>query len=209
MICHFKCRGAILSLKENVEMVREELNSEEKFFENAVKTERFVKKYKTLLISGLSVIILGIGANIAYDAKVRSDIDSANAALTVLSTDSSNEKAQNELKTLNPDLFDAWKLSEALKNSDVASLAQLKDSKAIAVGDIASYQNAVMNKDIKALESYSMRPQAIYKDLALFELAVLLIREDRIDEAHAKLQTITEDSPLYRYAQPLMHYGVK
>lgn len=198
-----------MSLKENVEMVREELNSEEKFFENAVRTERFVKKYKTLLISGVSVIILGIGANLAYDAKIRSDIDSANAALTVLSSDRSDVKAQEELKNLNPDLFDAWQLSQALKNSDAEALASLKDSKAIAVGDIAMYQNAVLNKDIKALEAYSMKPQAIYKDLALFELAVLLIREDRVDEAHAKLQTISKESPLYRYAQPLMHFGAK
>jgi len=129
--------------------------------------------------------------------------------LRLLSADSSNKKAQAELKSLNPDLFDAWQLSQALKNSDAQALASLKDSKAIAVGDIARYQNAVLNKDIKALEDYSMAPQAIYKDLALFELAVLLIREDRTDEAHAKLQSIAKESPLYRYAQPLMHYGVK
>jgi len=35
-----------LSLKQDIEMVKEELNSEEKFFEKAVLTERFVKKYK-------------------------------------------------------------------------------------------------------------------------------------------------------------------
>lgn len=198
-----------MSLRENVEMVKEELNSEEKFFENAVKTEWFVKKYKTLLIGGIIVIVLAIGANIAYDAKVRSDVERANSALRLLNADGSNEKAQTELKSLNPDLFDAWQLSQALKNSDTEALASLKDSKAIAVGDIARYQNAVLNKDIKALEDYSMAPQAIYKDLALFELAVLLIREDRVDEAHAKLQSIAKESPLYRYAQPLMHYGVK
>ena len=198
-----------MSLRENVEMVKEELNSEEKFFENAVKTEWFVKKYKTLLIGGIIVIVLAIGANIAYDAKVHSDVERANSALRLLNADGSNEKAQTELKSLNPDLFDAWQLSQALKNSDTEALASLKDSKAIAVGDIARYQNAVLNKDIKALEDYSMAPQAIYKDLALFELAVLLIREDRVDEAHAKLQSIAKESPLYRYAQPLMHYGVK
>lgn len=198
-----------MSLRENVEMVKEELNSEEKFFENAVKTERFVKKYKTLLIGGIIVIVLAIGANIAYDAKVHSDVERANSALRLLSADGSNEKAQTELKSLNPDLFDAWQLSQALKNSDTEALASLKDSKAIAVGDIARYQNAVLNKDIKALEDYSMAPQAIYKDLALFELAVLLIRDNRIDEAHVKLESIAKESPLYRYAQPLMHYGVK
>ena len=36
----------VVSLKENIEMVKNELNSEEQFFEKAVQTERFVKKYK-------------------------------------------------------------------------------------------------------------------------------------------------------------------
>ena len=35
-----------MSLKEELEMVKEELSSEEKFFEKAVITEKFVKKYK-------------------------------------------------------------------------------------------------------------------------------------------------------------------
>ncbi|MEA3522281.1 MAG: hypothetical protein U9R50_04850 [Campylobacterota bacterium] len=198
-----------MSLKENVEMVREELNSEEKFFENAVKTERFVKKYKTMLIGGVAVLILGIGANAIYDAKVRTTIEDANAALSILQKDASDQSAQTQLKTLNPELFDAWQLSEALKSNDTQILASLATSKAIAVADIASYQNAVVNNDIKALEAYSMKPGAIYKDLALFELAVLLIRDNRIDEAHSKLRAIAKESPLYRYSQPLMHYGVQ
>jgi len=198
-----------LSLKENVEMVKEELNSEEKFFENAVITERFVKKYKTMLISGVVVLVLGVAANAVYDAKVRTNIENANIALSSLEKDANNQDAQRELKALNPDLFDAWQLSRALKNSDAKALASLNASKAIAVSDIAAYQSAVINKDMKALETYSMKPQAIYKELALFELAVLLIQDNRVDEAHDKLRAIPKESPLYRYSQPLLHYGVK
>ncbi len=198
-----------MSLKENVEMVKEELNSEEKFFENAVITERFVKKYKTMLISGVVVLVLGIAANAVYDANVRTNIENANIALASLHKDAKNQEAQKELKSLNPELFDAWQLSEALKNADTKILTSLKASKAIAVSDIAAYQSAVVSKDMKALEAYSMQPKAIYKELALFELAVLLIEDDRIDEAHDKLRMIPKESPLYRYSQPLMHYGVK
>ena len=35
-----------LSLKTDIEMVKDELTSEEKFFEKAVVTEKFIKKYK-------------------------------------------------------------------------------------------------------------------------------------------------------------------
>ena len=198
-----------MSLKENVEMVKEELNSEEKFFENAVITERFVKKYKTMLISGVVVLVLGIAANAVYDANVRTNIENANIALASLHKDAKNKEAQKELKSLNPELFDAWQLSEALKSADTKILTSLKASKAIAVSDVAAYQSAVVSKDMKALEAYSMQPKAIYKELALFELAVLLIEDDRVDEAHDKLRMIPKESPLYRYSQPLMHYGVK
>lgn len=198
-----------MSLKENVEMVKEELNSEEKFFENAVITERFIKKYKTMLISGVVVLVLGVATNAVYDANVRANIENANIALASLQKDAKNQEAQKELKTLNPELFDAWELSEALKSGDTKTLTSLKTSKAIAVSDVAAYQSAVVSKDMKALEAYSMQPKAIYKELALFELAVLLIEDNRVDEAHEKLRMIPKESPLYRYSQPLMHYGVK
>ena len=198
-----------MSLKENVEMVREELNSEEKFFESAVKTERFVKKYKTLLISGVVVLVLGIASNAAYKAKVHSEIVDANEALAALEKNVDDKSAQDRLKSLNPDLYDAWQLSVALKSTNAKVLESLKNSKAIAISDIASYQQAVYNRDIKSLEAYSMKPEAIYKDMALFELAVLLMEDNRADEAHAKLQSITKESPIYKYAKPLMHYGIK
>jgi len=47
-----------LSLKENIGMVKEELTAEEQFFEKAVVTERFVKKYKNVMIGSLVVIVL-------------------------------------------------------------------------------------------------------------------------------------------------------
>ena len=47
-----------MSLKDNIEMVKEELNSEEKFFERSVITERFVKKYKNAIIASVVVIVL-------------------------------------------------------------------------------------------------------------------------------------------------------
>jgi predicted negative regulator of RcsB-dependent stress response len=201
--------GAVLSLKENVEMVREELNSEEKFFENAVKAERFVKKYKMLLIAGVVLIIGAVVGNAFYDAQKRSNKESANTALATLQSDPNNAQALKTLKSLNPDMYDLWLLSDALKRSDSEALAALTSSKAIGIADIAAYQKAVNSNDMEALESYSMRPDAIYKDLALFQLAVLLMENGRSDEGQGKLLLISQESPLYRYAQPLMHYGVK
>ena len=49
-----------MSIKENVDYVKTELSSEEKFLENFVKGERFFKKYKTLIFGFIAVIFIGI-----------------------------------------------------------------------------------------------------------------------------------------------------
>ena len=47
-----------MSIKENVDYVKTELSSEEKFLENFVRSERFFKKYKTLIFAFVAIIIV-------------------------------------------------------------------------------------------------------------------------------------------------------
>jgi hypothetical protein len=49
-----------MSIKENVDYVKTGLSSEEKFLESFVKSERFFKKYKTLIFAFVIIIIVGI-----------------------------------------------------------------------------------------------------------------------------------------------------
>ncbi len=46
-----------MSLKDNVDYVKEELNSEEKFLESFVKVERFYNKNKIIIITVIVVLI--------------------------------------------------------------------------------------------------------------------------------------------------------
>lgn len=97
-----------MSLQENIKMVKEELNSEEKFFEKAVMTERFIKKYKKLMIASVITVVVIVGANIAYTANKESKIEAANIAFFNLQADPNNSAALNELKELSPNLHDVW-----------------------------------------------------------------------------------------------------
>lgn len=187
-------------------MVKEELNSEEKFFEKAVITERFVKKYKNLMIGSAVVVAVVVVANLAYTANKQSKITSANKALSELRVDATNSKALSDLKSLSPNLFDVWTYSQAIVNKDEEALKGLRNSKAIMIADLASYEVA---KDAKALNDYSLKQDAVYKDLAIVQSAVVLINESRVDEAHEKLLTITADSSLAKIANALLHYGIK
>jgi len=195
-----------LSLKDNIEMVKEELNSEEKFFEKAVITEKFVKKYKNVMIGSLVAIVLIVGANMAYEINKQNKIDAANEALLELTKDNKNSSAVVQLKALSPNLYDVWTLSQAIANKDLASIKELKNSKALIVGDIATYELA---QDATALESYALKQDAIYKDLALVQSAVLLINDNKIEKAHQELSKIGVQSPLAKIASALLHYGVK
>jgi hypothetical protein len=187
-------------------MVKEELSSEEKFFEKAVITERFVKKYKTTMIASAVVVVAIIIANITYDINTQSKKDASNKALAALMVSASDAEALENLKSNSPDLYDVWILSEAIVAKDNATLKELSKSKAMIVGDLASYELAT---DAKSLDAYASKQDAIYRDLALLRSAVYLMNSNKIDEAHDKLLKISAQSSLIKVAQALLHYGVK
>lgn len=195
-----------MSLKENISMVKEELNSEEKFFEKAVMTERFVKKYKKMMIASVVAIVVFVSANLAYEANENSKITAANIALSKLKVDAKDINAVNELKTLSPGLYDVWRFSQAVANKDIKTMKSLKDSKTLIVSDLVKYELA---EDAASLEEYASKQDAIFRDLALVRSAVVLINVNKIDEAHNKLLKISKESSLSKLASALLHYGVK
>ncbi|WP_345978076.1 hypothetical protein [Sulfurimonas sp. HSL3-7] len=190
-------------------MVKNELNSEEQFFEKAVQTERFVKKYKKPLIGLITAAVLAIGTGSAYDIYTQNKIDQSNAAFNVLMADPDDQTAQEQLKTLNPKLFDVWSLSKAMKSKDKEALRTLQSSDALAVADLASYELAAIEEDTDGLQNYAQKSGALLKDLALIDAAVLLLEKGDVTSAKEKLSMIDINSPLYESAQSLAHYGVK
>jgi hypothetical protein len=120
-----------------------------------------------------------------------------------------DKKAEETLKNDNPRLYDAWKLSRGIAQNDPTILEGLKNSEAFAVSDIAAYESAAIKGDVASLESYTKKQGALYKDLALLELAVHAIEQGNVAMARQTIALIGEDSPLYQVGQALSHYGVK
>ena len=198
-----------MSLKNDLDMVKEELNSEEKFFEKAVITEKFVKKYKNLMIASVVGVIILISANIAYDINKQNTKDAANVALLELMSDSTDTAALGRLGSLSPTLKDVWVYSQAIANKDVSALESLKGSNDEVINDLVSYALAAESKDKAILETYALKQNSIYKDLAHVQSAVLLIQSGDTTQAQEKLSLISIDSSLAQVAAALMHYGVK
>ena len=198
-----------MSLKNDIEMVKEELSSEEKFFEKAVVTEKFVKKYKKLIIGSVVAIVIVVVADIGYEANKQHTLNLANETLASLEKNPKDTIQADKLRTLSPQLHDVWLYSQAIVDNDIKILEELKSSKANFVGDLSFYEAAQRSDDKSQLESYSQKQGAVYKDLAQVQLAVLLMNEGKIDEAHEKLNMVNINSPLAQLSQALMHYGVK
>ncbi len=198
-----------MSLKENIDMVKDELSQEEKLFAGAVKAERFIKKYKLQLISVVVAVIIALVSNTVYQASVAQAIESSNEAYLTLLSNSEDAKAAEVLQENNPALYDAWQFKMARDKNDEAMLKSLSSSQSSVISDLASYELAALKKDKTALNEYALDQDAILKDLALINEAVLLMKEGKTEEAKTRLALIDQSSSLNKLAMLLQHYGIK
>jgi len=198
-----------LSLKENIQAVKDELNSEEKFFENAIRTERFVKRYQKPLIASVVALVIGLSSYVGYGIYADAQTAKANEALSKLLLNPSDVTALKTLSDSSEDLYDLYRLSKALKENDPKTLGELKLSKSPEVADIAKYEDAVIHSDMKSLGEYSKQQDGLYQELAMVQLAVVALQKGDIATAQQSLLSIKKESPLYNVAQNLNHYGVK
>ena len=198
-----------MSLKENIGMVKEGLTAEEQFFEKAVVTEKFVKKYKNVMIGSVVVLVLVVAGNIIYNMNRASTLNAVNKTLVALEANPSSKETENKLASLSPTLNDVWLYSQAVAQNDVKVLDSLEKSKAPLIGGLATYEAAQNSQDKAKLEAYTQTQGAIYRDLAQVQLAIILMNENKIADAHEHLSMIGIESPLAPVAKALMHYGVK
>ncbi|WP_297482372.1 hypothetical protein [Sulfurimonas sp.] len=198
-----------MSLKENIGMVKEGLTAEEQFFEKAVVTEKFVKKYKNVMIGSVVVLVLVVAGNIIYNMNRTSTLNAVNRTLVALEANPSSKVAQDKLASLSPTLNDVWLYSQAVAHQDLKTLNSLQKSKAPLIGGLATYEAAQNSQDKAKLEAYAQTQGAIYRDLAQVQLAIILMNENKIADAHEHLSMIGIESPLAPVAKALMHYGVK
>jgi len=190
-------------------MVKEELNSEEKFFEKAVITERFVKKYKNIMIGAVVAVTLFVIGDVVYSINKQQRLEAANKVLLQLEANPNDKATLTTLASLSPTLHDVWIYSQAVVAKDVKTLETLQNSKALLIGDLSSYEAAQHLQDFNKLQNYSQKQNAIYRDLAQVQMALLLMNENRLDEARSQLSMISINSPLAQLSRALMHYGVK
>jgi len=187
-----------VSIKDELQHVKDELSGDEKILESAFKLERLYKKYKTLIWGVLILILVGVGGNIAWGAYQQNKLDTANQAFLSLQKNPDNKDAVATLKSNNPELYTLYALNQALKNQQVETLKTFENNKDPLIADIARYHaGALEGKPVDSV---------YYHDLTVVEEAYADLKTGKKAAAKSKLSLIAEDSPVAKIAQLLKHY---
>jgi hypothetical protein len=195
-----------LSLKENVKAIKEELNAEEQFLEGVIKAEGFWKKYKTIAIVLGTVAFLAVIAKMVMGYMHESSLEKSNIAYSKLLKNGDDADALSSLKSSNPKLYEMFLFKKSIKTKDLGELEKLQSSlKDPILKDLVTYQIDSISK--KDLSNYAAKEGSVIREFALYESAYLLLKDNKIKEAHAKLDTIPKTSPLFGMAQGLKHYS--
>jgi hypothetical protein len=188
-----------MSIKENVDYVKNELSSEEKFLENFVKGERFFKKYKILIFAFIAIIIVG---SIAYVIKKNIDETNkfeANIALNNF-LETGDEKLLLTIKEKDTKLYEIALFIQGKKDFKEANI------EIPFLKELSKYQIALANDNTEALNNLSLQNDFLLKEFAIFNKALILTKEEKFEEAKIALAQISETSKASELANLLKHY---
>jgi hypothetical protein len=201
--------GQKLSIRDDIQGVKQEFDTEEKMIENYIKGERFFKKYKRVFIYvGLSLLMGGIGYT-GFNIWQDNVIEESNIAYNRLIKNPNDKNALEMLKNNNEVLYNHYLFSQAMKNSDTNILNSIALKNSPIISDISKFQLASISKDINKIKEYQANKSGIYKELAIILEAGYHIEHRDSKSAIDTLSRIPVESPLKEIAINLEHLTIK
>jgi len=189
-----------MSIKENVDFVKDELNSEEKFLESVVKVESFYKRYKALIIGLGSIAVVAIIAISINNYNNEKNKIAANIAFDKVIADPKDIEALNTLKETNNKLYEVAMYLQAKKDGNYP------DTNIPYLKELSEYKKALTNKNIEKLNSLSMQSDFLLKEFAIFNRALVLVEQGKHEEAKVALKLIPQSSKASELSKLLEHY---
>ncbi|STO99317.1 hypothetical protein [Helicobacter canadensis] len=190
-----------MSLKQNVDYIKEEINNDEKMLEGLIRFEGWFKRYKIpLVIIVAFLVILGVGYNI--NQYYQEQLKEKNASLYQKAL-LGDEVAIADLKDSKSLLYDLYLYQKALKENNATILKELESSKDPMIAKLSKQQNMSLNQDLKELNSKDSN------EVGYLEAAFLEIKKGNTKEAKAILAKIPSDSAIKEIANSLEHLTIK
>ncbi|ADG92074.1 conserved hypothetical protein [Arcobacter nitrofigilis DSM 7299] len=188
-----------MSLKDNMDFVKEGLNSEEKFLESFVRVERIFKKYKLIIISAIVIIVLAIIAISLTSYFKEQNTIKANIIFQELLKNPNDEKALETLKGLNSNLYDIILYSQRDTKKDISINAKF-------FKELYAYEKAMKEQNVNKLGDLSMENDFLLKEFAIFNKALILAENGKYKESKDALKLIPETSKVKDLVALLNHY---
>lgn len=190
----FQNKDKNLAIKDDINAIKSELNTQEQFIENIIKGERFFKKYKKPLIG---VFILGIVAMAGYFVNNMLEENrkvAANVAYSRLILDKNDTQALEILKQKEPSIYALFKFQQFNEQGDINGTKSLLNEPI----------DPLLKEIIKA--NTGEGSAEIGKDYDTLLKAFLYLKDNKIAEANAEFAKISLNSPLSNLAKNLQHY---
>jgi hypothetical protein len=189
-----------MSLKENVDLIKDGISTEEKFFESFFKVEKFWKKYKIAIIGiGVIVIISLLGLQIKNYIVTKNNMEANNAFNTLLENPN-DAKAKAILKDKN------LKLLQLAQYINSAKTGKSVNVNIKYIKELAQYSVALENNDIAKIEKLRLNQDFLLEDYATFELALIQALNKEYSKAKNTLKTIPANSPVAQSSAKLQHF---
>lgn len=183
-----------MAIKEDLKSIKEELNTQEQFLENIIKSERFIKKYKKPLIVTLVLAILIVGSYYVNNFIKEKNFKAANEAYAALITNPGDSKAKATLKEKDISLYALYEFKRSLENNDTATL------------------NSLINEPIDPILKEIIKSQTneqsgqILSNYKTVLKGYELIKDNKIEEAKIEFKKIPLNSQLQPIVKNLEHY---
>lgn len=185
-----------MSMKDNVDYIKEELSAQESLLQNSIKAERFWKKYKKAIIAAGVVAVLGFIVNSSLNYMAEQKKIESNTALNILLENPNDEQALKTLESSNKKLH-----SIALYMQNRSNETQVEFLK-----ELASYSKALEEKNPQAIGMVSQNQNFINKDFALLNKAILEASDGKYKDAKDTLKLIPTTSSAANLVSLLNHY---
>ncbi len=186
-----------MSVKENLDFIKEEISTEEKFFEGFFKLEKVWAKYKLVVIGGGVLAIASfVGINVNNYLQTQTKIK-ANTAFNILLENPKDTSAIAILQDTNPKLLTIANYLASKQNKDVN--IQFLDK-------VSSFNMAIDENNLEKLNTIMLDPKFLLKEYALFQKALIQTLDQKYVDAKETLKLIPASSPVVKLSSKLNHY---
>ena len=183
-----------MAIKDDIDSIKEELNTQEQFLENIIKSERFFKKYKKIIIGAFALGVIGAAGYYINGALKEKEFKAANAAYAKLILNPKDEQAKAELRQKDASLYALYEFKRAVDNNDTDALKSL-----------ANEQIDPLLKDIVKSQINEPSGQILTSYKAVVR-GYELMKENKIDDAKNEFKQVPLNSQLQSIVKNLEPY---